>query len=746
MLPRILTNYIYNRKTTVKKVVIFVIILLLFTLFFSGSVFAQNKDIFGLQPVGKTIGLGGEDIRLIIARIIRALLGLLGIIALLIVIYAGYVIMTSEGNEEKVTQGKRILTNAVIGLIIILSAFSIAQFIINALSGGFGGQGEPGKERQWESFYGSGALGRVVKDHYPFRDQKGVKRNTKIVVTFAEPIDPSTIIENTNRTCWDSSFVGPTTTCKDTDGKPVTADTKLDNFANPYYGDCLMNADFDWSKSCDHLKTNAVQIHTMASSTDYVQAVAMTVYQDGDKHNAYTFVFKPIEPKYLGSETEDVWYVVRLTNNIKRKIKVNDQVVGAFDGQFAKYYEWKFQTDTNLDFDPPYVEDVYPADNEATPRNTIIQVNFSEPVDPTVTQGMSGPTSPFNHIIFSTTTITGEWKITNGYQTIEFVSNIPCGLNSCGEPMYCLPVECADPQNKDCTSNYETLIRTAEVMTSSSFESFPFTGVADMAGNALDNGPKNKPDSILANPHKPGNGNPGNSKQIGTTSNPPNEEAPDNYWWTFVVQNIIDRTSPYIQLEEPGIDQESVQGTAPLRMYFSKRMWMATLYNIYLDEFPTNFEDPGSHVKVYCKVLPPKDPPNDCLSPIWFITRTKIIDGRSVVTLGHRDFGPNKTDLYYFPIIPSTVKSLNFNCIYPGRGPVADQKNGSNQSPECIYKIDDNGNVLEDNGKCVKVDGNNAEKDTGCVQTTIIKQDGEDFRLKPDVKDCTTTMYQISTY
>jgi hypothetical protein len=41
--------------------------------------------------------------------------------------------MTSAGNPEQIDKAKRILRNAAIGLVIILSAFSIVSFIINAL-------------------------------------------------------------------------------------------------------------------------------------------------------------------------------------------------------------------------------------------------------------------------------------------------------------------------------------------------------------------------------------------------------------------------------------------------------------------------------------------------------------------------------------------------------------------------------------------------------------------------------------
>lgn len=105
------------------------------TFVFVSNVFAQSADVFGLKPVGDSIALGGQDIRITIAKIIRVILGLLGIIAMGIVLYGGFVYMTSGGNEEKVAQAKKIIINGIIGLAIILSAFSIASFIINSLAG-----------------------------------------------------------------------------------------------------------------------------------------------------------------------------------------------------------------------------------------------------------------------------------------------------------------------------------------------------------------------------------------------------------------------------------------------------------------------------------------------------------------------------------------------------------------------------------------------------------------------------------
>ena len=64
---------------------------------------------------------------------IQAFLGLLGIIFLILIIYAGYNWMTAQGEEEKVTKAKDTLQRAVIGLIIVIGAYAISYFVIDRL-------------------------------------------------------------------------------------------------------------------------------------------------------------------------------------------------------------------------------------------------------------------------------------------------------------------------------------------------------------------------------------------------------------------------------------------------------------------------------------------------------------------------------------------------------------------------------------------------------------------------------------
>src|SRR5438105_4108174 len=101
-------------------------------------------DTFGLQS-GAQSGLSSQDIRLTIAKIIRAVLELLGIIALVLFLYGGYLYMTALGNEEQIGQAKRVMVNAVIGIAIILSSLAIVQFILSKLAAatGFDSSGPP---------------------------------------------------------------------------------------------------------------------------------------------------------------------------------------------------------------------------------------------------------------------------------------------------------------------------------------------------------------------------------------------------------------------------------------------------------------------------------------------------------------------------------------------------------------------------------------------------------------------------
>ena len=82
---------------------------------------------------GTYTGLGTKDLREGVMRVITVLLGFLGIIAIIIILWGGFRWMTSAGSEEKVAEAKKILTAGIIGLVIIFISFALASFVISQL-------------------------------------------------------------------------------------------------------------------------------------------------------------------------------------------------------------------------------------------------------------------------------------------------------------------------------------------------------------------------------------------------------------------------------------------------------------------------------------------------------------------------------------------------------------------------------------------------------------------------------------
>ena len=84
--------------------------------------------------------IGVDDPRLIIGNIIRAILGIVGSLALAVFIYGGFTWVISAGNEEKIKKGKEMIIWATFGLAVIFASYALVAFVIEAVTVGSGGQ------------------------------------------------------------------------------------------------------------------------------------------------------------------------------------------------------------------------------------------------------------------------------------------------------------------------------------------------------------------------------------------------------------------------------------------------------------------------------------------------------------------------------------------------------------------------------------------------------------------------------
>lgn len=84
--------------------------------------------------VGSNAGLGEpKPLTQIIGQIINIALGFLGIVLLFYLLYAGFLWMTAGGDEGKVKTARTMISQAIIGLIVIVAAFAISTFVLGSL-------------------------------------------------------------------------------------------------------------------------------------------------------------------------------------------------------------------------------------------------------------------------------------------------------------------------------------------------------------------------------------------------------------------------------------------------------------------------------------------------------------------------------------------------------------------------------------------------------------------------------------
>lgn len=72
-----------------------------------------------------------------IGIVLAAIMSFLGVIFIILTIYAGFLWMTAKGNEQQVEKAQNILKTTITGLVIIALAYGIMQLIGSILGGLF---------------------------------------------------------------------------------------------------------------------------------------------------------------------------------------------------------------------------------------------------------------------------------------------------------------------------------------------------------------------------------------------------------------------------------------------------------------------------------------------------------------------------------------------------------------------------------------------------------------------------------
>ncbi len=83
------------------------------------------------NPIGTT-----REVQDVIGNVIKAVLGLVGVAALVMFTYGGILWMTAAGSQDRIRMGRDTLKWAIIGLVVVFTSYAIVNFALTAFGGG----------------------------------------------------------------------------------------------------------------------------------------------------------------------------------------------------------------------------------------------------------------------------------------------------------------------------------------------------------------------------------------------------------------------------------------------------------------------------------------------------------------------------------------------------------------------------------------------------------------------------------
>ncbi|OGY90610.1 MAG: hypothetical protein A2677_02270 [Candidatus Komeilibacteria bacterium RIFCSPHIGHO2_01_FULL_52_14] len=80
-------------------------------------------------------GFSSQDVKVTIQNVIRIILGFLGILAIVAIIFGGFKMMVSRGDADEVGKGRTVIKAGLVGLVIVLAAYAISSFVVSSIEG-----------------------------------------------------------------------------------------------------------------------------------------------------------------------------------------------------------------------------------------------------------------------------------------------------------------------------------------------------------------------------------------------------------------------------------------------------------------------------------------------------------------------------------------------------------------------------------------------------------------------------------
>ena len=67
-----------------------------------------------------------------VAMLINVFASVMGFLAVGMIIYGGFMLLTAQGDPAKIKRGKDVVTYSIIGVILVMLAYAIVNFVMNS--------------------------------------------------------------------------------------------------------------------------------------------------------------------------------------------------------------------------------------------------------------------------------------------------------------------------------------------------------------------------------------------------------------------------------------------------------------------------------------------------------------------------------------------------------------------------------------------------------------------------------------
>ena len=345
-------------------------------------------------------------------------------------------------------------------------------------------------------------------------------------------------------------------------------------------------------------------------------------------------------------------------------------------------------------------------DKRDNPMNSVIQINFNEAVNPMTISGTAAELAPYLRIVNADASsspaaaacvknsdcqsykcsnntcvgdyVGGKFIVSNGYRTVEFLSDNECGVNGCGEKIYCLPanshlaVKLVAANLKTCTNSSECLPLAPYKNCSStplgyqtcqndSGQNYPtanissLDGIVDAAMNSLDG----NRDTAAAGPIS------FYSDNYNVNYHPElNAGREDKFLWSFYVNDQIMSGTPLITTTNPAQSQSGLNLADPVAITFNTLMMNSTLRtgSVLIQSGTSTIE----HKLINLRSL--------STEPLgyWVLNDnldTAPLDGVPDMTVSKINHSAFSASVSYKAQVGSGVKDIYQNCYKPSAGP-----------------------------------------------------------------------------